>query len=101
MLMISSSLGPKNRHLRLACHGVSLALIAVRAAFARRNRCTNAMMNPDVKSVYSATLAAVNIELSGVVCACLIKYGSIRIYIISLGFNSSVQRTLIMPDNIK
>ena len=52
----SKSLGPKNRKPLRSCHGVSLGLMAVRAAFALKNMCVKAMTAPEMNRTNSATL---------------------------------------------
>jgi hypothetical protein len=57
MFMTSSSFGPKNLYVCLACHGVAFGLIAVLLTFVRRNRCRSAMIPPDRIKDVSATRA--------------------------------------------
>jgi hypothetical protein len=56
MCISSKSLGPKRRNPLRSCHGVSLGLMAVRAAFALRNMCVKAIMAPEMNRTNSATL---------------------------------------------
>lgn len=52
----SKSLGPNSRNPLRSCQGVSLGLMAVRAAFALKNMCVKAITAPEMKRTNSASL---------------------------------------------